>query len=69
MQATHTEYMDTNPYYYYGYYKTEVIDWGIGMFDSDLNLIKHIVNVLYATRIWRSDSGLYPTPIDDDDDN
>lgn len=65
MQHTHTENMETNPYGYYGYYKTEVLDWVLGDVPQDYHIIRHVVQVLYATRVWRNDNGNYPVPIDD----
>lgn len=65
LQATHTENMVTNPFGYFGYYRTHVIDTrGVDM-SSGLSEIKHIVKVYYATRGWRT-SGEYPVPMDED---
>ena len=67
MLHTHTEDMETNPYGYYGYYKTLVEGLWIGGIPTDQHTIYHDVTVLYATRVWRRDDGTYPIPIAGDE--
>lgn len=67
MLNTHTESMETNPFGYYGYYETVVIDMIFGPLNYDNYQILHRVYVLYATRAWRNDNGTYPIPIDGDE--
>ncbi len=66
LQHTHTENMETNPFGYYGYYRTDVKDQMLGMIGNgnDYHIIQHNVYVYYATRIWKNNNGVYPKAID-----
>ncbi len=65
LQATHTENMVTNPFGYFGYYRTLVEDWKVFIIGSGWG-IGHTVYKFFATRGWRHDNGIYPVPIDEE---
>lgn len=68
IQHTHTEGMETNPYGYYGYYKTDVCDGNIGGIPINYHNIFHNVYVYYATKVWRNGDSPFPVPVNDDED-